>query len=67
MDKPNDGIILIDSRGQKFICGNPNYEKPLTLKILNKKLNWKPKTSLEDMINIMCEHDYKLLSNEEVN
>ena len=35
------GIILIDSSGQKFICGNPNYDKPLTLKILDKKLNWK--------------------------
>ncbi len=35
------GIVLIDSYGQKFICGNPNLEKPLTLKILNKKLNWK--------------------------
>ena len=22
------GIVLIDSYGQKFICGNPNLEKP---------------------------------------
>jgi cyclopropane-fatty-acyl-phospholipid synthase len=35
------GIILIDAQGQKFICGSPNLNKPLTLKILNKKLNWK--------------------------
>ena len=35
------GIILIDAQGQKFICGSPNLHKPLTLKILNKKLNWK--------------------------
>ena len=35
------GIVLIDSTGQKFICGNPDLNKPLTLKILNKKLNWK--------------------------
>ena len=35
------GIILIDYSGQKFICGNPNLQKPLTLKILNKKMNWK--------------------------
>ena len=34
------GIILIDSSGQKFICGNPDLKKPLILKILNKKLNW---------------------------
>ena len=33
------GIILIDHSGQKFICGNPDFEKPLTLKILEKKLN----------------------------
>ena len=35
------GIILIDSSGQKFICGNPDFTNPLTLKILDKKLNWK--------------------------
>jgi cyclopropane-fatty-acyl-phospholipid synthase len=35
------GIVLIDSLGQKFICGNPDFNKPLTLKILNKNLNWK--------------------------
>ena len=35
------GIILVDHLGQKFICGNPDLNKPLTLKILNKKLNWK--------------------------
>jgi len=35
------GIVLIDYLNQKFICGNPDLNKPLTLKILNKKLNWK--------------------------
>ena len=35
------GIILIDSRGQKYICGKPNLQKPLTLKLLKKDLNWK--------------------------
>ena len=35
------GIILIDPKGQKFICGNPDLNKPLTIKILSKKLNWK--------------------------
>jgi len=34
------GIILIDHLGQKFICGNPDLNKPLILKILNKRLNW---------------------------
>ena len=38
----NDGgIILIDHRGQKYICGNPSKEKPLTVKLLKKDLNWK--------------------------
>jgi len=36
-----NGIVLIDYQGQKFICGNPDLHKPLTLKILNKNLNWK--------------------------
>ncbi len=35
------GIVLIDYQDQKFICGNPDLNKPLTLKILNKKLNIK--------------------------
>ena len=35
------GIILIDHLGQKIICGNPNLNKPLTLKLLNKNLKWK--------------------------
>ena len=35
------GIVLIDSRGQKYICGKPNLQKPLTLKLLKKDLNWK--------------------------
>ena len=35
------GIVLIDHLGQKFICGNPDLKKPLTLKIMDKKLNWK--------------------------
>ena len=35
------GIILIDSKGQKYICGNPDQKKPLTLKLFKKDLNWK--------------------------
>ena len=34
------GIILIDHSGQKFICGNPDFEKPLTLKIIEKKIKY---------------------------
>ena len=36
-----NGIILIDSSGQKYICGKPDLKKPLTLKLLKKDLNWK--------------------------
>ena len=35
------GIILIDSKGQKYICGNPKKEKPIILKLLKKNLSWK--------------------------
>ena len=35
------GIVLIDSQGQKYICGKPNLQKPLTLKLLKRDLNWK--------------------------
>ncbi len=36
-----NGIVLIDSEGQKYICGTPNLNNPLTLKLLKKELNWK--------------------------
>ena len=36
-----NGIILIDSEGQKYICGKPDLKKPITIKLLNKNLNWK--------------------------
>ena len=36
-----NGIILIDDSGQKYICGNPKKEKPITIKLLKKNLNWK--------------------------
>ena len=37
-----EGIVLVDSRGQKYICGEiSNKEKPLTLKLLKKDLDWK--------------------------
>ena len=35
------GIILIDAKGQKYICGDPKKEKPITLKLLKENLNWK--------------------------
>ena len=35
------GIILIDAKGQKYICGNPRKEKPITLKLLKDNLKWK--------------------------
>ena len=37
-----EGIVLIDFTGQKYICGEvSNKEKPLTLRLLKKDLNWK--------------------------
>ena len=35
------GIILIDARGQKYICGNPRKDNPITIKLLKENLNWK--------------------------
>ena len=35
------GIVLEDHEGQRYICGKPNLNKPITVKILDKKLNWK--------------------------
>ena len=35
------GIILVDAKGQKYICGNPKKEKPITLKLLKENLNLK--------------------------
>ena len=36
-----DGIILIDYDKKKYICGKPNKEKPIIIKLLKKNLNWK--------------------------
>ena len=35
------GIVLIDSQGQKYICGKPDLNKPLTLKLFKRDLEWK--------------------------
>ena len=35
----DDGIILIDHSGQKYICGKPRSDKPISLRLL-KNLNW---------------------------
>ena len=39
--KKEGGIILVDSKGQKYICGNPKRDNPITIKLLNPNLNWK--------------------------
>ena len=36
-----DGIILVDARGQKYICGNPRKQNPITLKMMKENLKWK--------------------------
>jgi len=37
----SSGIILIDAEGQKYICGNPRKDKPITVKLLKENLKWK--------------------------
>ena len=53
---------------------NEKYYRPAEIHVMRgdsretyKKLNWTPKTSIQEMINIMCNYDYKLLSNKDVN
>ena len=36
-----NGFILIDAYSKKYIIGTPEKQKPITLKILNKKLHYK--------------------------
>ncbi len=36
-----EGVILVDHRGQKYICGNPKKDKPIIIKLLKESLNWK--------------------------
>ena len=36
-----NGIILIDAQGQKYICGNPRRDNPVTIKLLKDNLKWK--------------------------
>ena len=31
--KKKNGIVLIDSQGQKYICGKPDLQNPLTMKL----------------------------------
>ena len=35
------GFILVDANSKKYIIGSPRKEKPITLKILDKKLHYK--------------------------
>ncbi len=36
-----EGFVLIDANSKKYIIGNPQKNKPLTLKLLNKSLHFK--------------------------
>ena len=36
-----NGIVLIDFQGQKYICGKPDLNNPITMKLLKKDLSWK--------------------------
>ena len=35
------GIVLVDFQGQKYICGKPDLQKPLTIKLSKRDLSWK--------------------------
>ena len=37
----HDGFVLIDSNSNKFVIGKPLKEKPITVKLLDKNLNYK--------------------------
>ena len=37
----DDGFILIDANLTKYVIGNPKKEKPIILKLLDKKLHYK--------------------------
>ena len=37
----DDGFVLIDANSIKYIIGNPKKEKPITLRLLDKKLHYK--------------------------
>ena len=37
----HDGFVLIDSNSKKFVIGNPIKENPITMKLLDKNLNYK--------------------------
>ena len=36
-----EGFVLIDANSKKYIIGNPKKEKPISLKLLDKKLHYK--------------------------
>ena len=36
-----DGFVLIDANLKKYIIGSPEKDKPITLKLLDKKLHYK--------------------------
>ena len=36
-----DGFVLVDANSKKYIIGKPKKEKPVVLKLLDKKLHYK--------------------------
>ena len=37
----NDGFILVDANSKNYIIGSPKNDKPIKVKILDKKLHYK--------------------------
>ena len=56
------GIILIDAKGQKYICGSPRKDNPVTIKLLKDNTDreiivrekpYNPKSYLDDQGRMM--------------
>ena len=65
------GVILIDHTGQKYICGNPRKENPITIKLLKRDLNWKlildpelefPEAYMRNDLLCFCHHQFRRYS-----
>jgi len=56
---------------KKYVISNPKYMRPAEVDVLigdytkaKNKLNWKPKTSFEEMVDIMLKYDLKKYENK---
>ena len=57
---------LCSKSGKEMVVINPRYYRPAEVELLHgdstyaqKKLGWKPKTSLDELVKIMMDYDLK--------